>query len=444
MPLSCEQKELWKLSLQGEPDWCCSVNILLRGPFRLEKMQCAIQRLVDRHEALHTTISGSDTGTVPVQTVHSTLNAEVQLVDLTHLAGQAQDAAVTDWQLQQAKTPFALSDGPLMRTAVLKLAEELHLLAIDVHHIVSDGWSINILLSELTTLYHAACQAVENQLEIPHQYREFIEWQAKTSQSDAAQETYWQEQFRAGFPIADLPTDYPRSHDISCRGDRYSARFDAQLTSQIKQFARSHHASLFMTLLSVYGLLLHRLTGQDELVIGTPTAGRSFEHSKEMVGYCTHFLPIYSCWTKNQTINEYLIMLKKTILDAYEHQDYPFARLLSKHNEQNEQNRQNEYPLLTTIFNVDRSIPAPELYELQTEFLPAFANFALVDFRLDVIEINGELWLDYDYRTDLFAESTIERWHNDFQCFLKEIMANPEANVADLFTIQTYSHPELV
>ena len=427
--------------MQGEPDWRCSVRLLLRGPFRLDAMQRAIQKLVDRHEALRTTISRTE----PVQFIHPTLSHSVELIDLTHLTRSARDAAVAQWLSQQAKTPFdsprqrGASEGPLMRSFVLKLEEERHLLAIDVHHIISDGWSINIILSELTALYNAACggQAIESQLEAPHQYREFIEWQAQQNQSQAfaAQEAYWLDQFRAGFPVANLPTDHlppqnwgglrgGRSLDVNHRGSRYSARFDAKLTSQIKQMARAHKSTLFMTLLSGYGLLLHRLTGQEELVIGTPTAGRAFEHSEGIVGYCTHLLPIRSrCATQawraaNSTVSEYLMALKKTIFAAYDHQDYPFARLLNKLKEQ------KKYPVVTTVFNLDRSPSDPDLFELQSEFLPITANFALVDFRLDVIEIAGELWLDYDYRTDLFSESTISRWHDEFQSLLKEMISN--------------------
>jgi hypothetical protein len=349
----------------------------------------------------------------------------VQQIDLTHLTGQARDAAVTEWLLQETCTPFDWSSGPLMRVHLLKLEEQLHLLAISVHHIISDGWSIDIILSELTALYAAECQGLMSQLETPPQFREFIEWQLKSQ--NKAQEAYWLEQFRAGLPVANLPTDRERSNGLNHRGARYSARFDADFCRQIKQAARTHKSTLFMTLLSGYGLLLHHLTGQEELVIGTPTAGRaSFEEREGLVGYCPHFLPIRSRLVGNPTVSEYLMTLKKTILGAYKHQDYPFARLLSK------LNGQKEYPVITTVFNLDRSASAPDFLGLQTEFLPAPANFALVDFRLDIIEIDGQLWLDYDYRTDLFEANTISCWHDYFKTLLKEIMANPEASVADL------------
>jgi hypothetical protein len=439
VPLSEEQKKLWELGLQGRVDWRNSMNILLRGPFRLSAMQRAVPKMVDRHEALRTTISRTE----PVQTIYPTLKSNVQLIDLTHLTGQARDMAVTQWLSQEEDRPFDLSSQRLMRTSVLKLEEELHLLAIAVHHIISDGWSLDIILSDLTALYAAECQGFQAKLETPHQFREFIKWQALSSQSKAlaTQEAYWLEQFRAGFPVANLPTDNlppqnwgglrgGRSSRLSHQGDRYSARFDAKFTRQIKQLGRTHKSTLFMTLLSGYGLLLHRLTGQDELVIGTPTAGRaSFEHRETVVGYCPHFLPIRSRLVGNPTVAEYLTTLKKTILAAYKHQDYPFARLLNKLNEQKEP---APYPVITTAFNLDRSIPAPELFGLQTEFLPTPAKFALVDFRLDVIEIDGELWLDYDYRTELFEASTTRRWHEYFQTLLKEIMANPQQHVADL------------
>lgn len=432
VPLSEEQKELWKLARkEGELEWRNSVNILLRGPFRLSAMQRAMEKVVIRHEALRTTISRTE----PVQFIHPTLNPKVDLIDLTHLTGQAQEEAVTEWLSQEIKTPFELSNGPLMRSNMLKLEQQLHLLAIDIHHIISDGWSIDIILSELASVYAAECQGTVSQLDAPHQYREFISWQAQQVLPDG--EAYWLDQFGARFPVANLPTDKlpqkireGRSNDLSHRGNRYSARFDAEFTRQLKQMARAHKSTLFMTLLSGYGLLLHRLTGQDEFVIGTPTAGRaSFEHSETVVGYCPHFLPIRTRLVGNPTVSEYLMTLKKTILAAYKHQDYPFARLLSKLNGQKEA---APYPVITTLFNLDGSASAPEFFDLQSEFFQAPANFALVDFRLDVIQIEGELWLDYDYRTDLFKESTISRWHDYFEALLKEIVAKPQQYVADL------------
>ena len=352
--------------------------------------------------------------------IHPTLPVEVPLLDLTHLTGKAQDTAVTHWLAQQLHTPFDLTTGPLLRVQLLKLEAELHLLACEIHHIISDGWSINIILAELSALYNAECAATEHSLPPPHHYREFIQWQTSQDQHNtlAVQEAYWLRQFANGFLIAHLPTDHPRPPHSNRRGARYSARFDARFYGEIKQLARARKATVFMLLLSAYGLLLHRLTGQEELVIGTPVAGRSFEHSANLVGYCTHFLPIRSHRATQATVADYLATLKATVLSACDHQDYPLARLLDK------LSIQQAYPALNTVFNLDQPLPAPDLCALQSEFLSAPATVALVDLRLNAIETNGELWLDYDYRPDLFEMSTIKRWHHDFQTLLQEIIDN--------------------
>ena len=406
-------------------DWRIAGNLRLHGPLNLDALRRAIQELVNRHDALRTTINHAQ----PSQTVHSQLSIPVTLVDLTDSAGKLPDSALTEWLAEEIARPFDLWNGPLMRVHLLKLEAESHLLSLAIHHIITDGWSTGIILEELAALYAAECQGNVAKLPTPHQYHEFVQWQALGSEAMSNHERYWLAQFRDGFPIAELPTDYVRPSQKSYRGDRYDTRLDAEFYSQVKAAARRQRATLFMTLLSAHGLLLHHLTGQAELVIGTPTAGRSFAHSERMVGYCTHFLPMRSRLTSNMTIATYLAALKKTVLAAYKHQDYPFARLLKQ---LKERYASNSFPALTTIFNLDQAVHFPDLFELRTEVVPSPVNFALVDYRLDVVEVGGELWLNYEYSTDLFDEGTIARWHEGFHYVLEQLLANPEQSALAL------------
>ncbi len=431
LPLSLEQQALWALSPRGNkemagetPEWTIPVNLMLRGSLNQDALRHTIQTIVNRHEALRTIFHPSGT----FQIVLPTLDIPLEAVDLSHLQGQARDAAVTAWFNQAGAIPFNLVTGPLLRAVLLKLAEDHYLLVLNMHHIVTDGWSVGVILDELSQLYTATCTGTIAPLDPPHQYRECIHWQAGQSQHQAlaADEAYWLEQFRDGFPMAELPLDYPRPAQPSRRGARYAVQLDADVTRQLKQASRIQGCTVFMTLLAAYGLCLHHLTGQDDLVIATPTAARSFEHAEKLVGYCTHLLPMRSRWQDGETVVSYLAALKKTVLAAYQHQTYPFAQLFGK---LQAEHTLGAYPGVTTIFNLDGSLPTPALSGLAVAHYPAPIHFALVDLRLDAMEVEDQIWLTYDYCTDLFDAATIEDWHEQFRDHLQTIISDSRASI---------------
>ena len=249
-PLSEEQHALWSLEHRGgadSPSWCVGESLLLRGTFRLAAWRYAVQTIVDRHEALRTIFSeDGDT-----QEILPALKVDTELIDLTHLAGVARDEAVTDWLKREMSRPFDLQRAPLIRTYVFKLAEDLHQFALLTHHIVTDGWSIGILLEELAAVYSAECRGVAIALEPPRPYRDFARRQAEQrgTEAMAAHEAYWLGQFSERPPASMLPTDRPRAARLNHHGDRYSTRLDAAVCRALKQVGRAHGCTLFMTLL---------------------------------------------------------------------------------------------------------------------------------------------------------------------------------------------------
>ncbi|MUG94288.1 amino acid adenylation domain-containing protein [Scytonema sp. UIC 10036] len=435
IPLTEAQKQLWIIAQLGE-DRSVTYNeyltLQLQGDLNVTAMSRALQKLVDRHEALRTKISPQG----DVQEVLSSVKIDCPVVDFSSLEGDAEsrmrlrNARLAEWFEEQSQKPFDLTQCPLLRLYILKLEPELHLLFLSAHHIVVDAWSIGVMLRELGALYSSECQGIICQMNPPKQFREFIEWQDQRSQTQEMQadRSYWLEKLTAP-PVLNLPTDRIRPPIQTYNGSRGTIKFDAQLTNKLKLFGRQQRCTLLMTLLSVYMTLIHRLSGQDDIIIGLPTSGRSLSGSEEIVGYCTHFLPIRSELSGNPTFEEYLKQMRGVLLSAYEHQDYPFAELLNQLNLPRDNSRS---PLVSVSFNLEPPAIVPEFFQLEISLFPQAVNFKDRDLHLNVIEIAGELFIECDYNTDLFDADTINRWLSHFQTLLEAVVTEPKQHLREL------------
>ncbi|KAB8320091.1 hybrid non-ribosomal peptide synthetase/type I polyketide synthase [Tolypothrix campylonemoides VB511288] len=429
LPLTDAQKQLWTLAKMEDNGFLAyniSISLELQGPFRLAAMHQAVQKVVARHEALRTFIdSQSD-----FQYIKPSLKVDIPVIDISSLDSCERESKMAEWFKKQSLEPFDLIQGPLFRIQILKLEEQLHLLILTTHHIISDGWSMSVILQELGTLYSAECQGVICQLTPPMQFREYIKWQEQQSQTEAMadHESYWLQKFASSIPVLNLPTDRPHPPIKSYRGSRQTKRLNPDICRSIKKLSTEKGCTLFMTLLAAYTIFLHRITDQDDIVVGIPSAGRSLEGSKLLVGYCAHILPIQSCVVGNPTVSEYIETLRSVLLEAYEHQDYPFAKLLKQLEVGRDLSRS---PLVTAIFNLERPL-AVEMFELEANLFSKPINFIDYDLNLNATEINGEIVLDCDYNTDLFNADTITRLLGHFQTLLEGIVSNPQQHLAQL------------
>ncbi|GAA3055648.1 hypothetical protein GCM10010448_43850 [Streptomyces glomeratus] len=429
VPLGEEQRPLPALErrAEGGPSWTVPEDIRLHGPLDLPALRRAMAALTNRHEALRTVFpDGGASGTAEVRPA---ADIPVEVVDLSGTPAGRRDAAVGEWWREAMGQPFSLTEGPLLRVAVLRLADDLHELTLLAHHIVSDGWSVSVLTEELAALYTAERRGTPATLGRPLQHRDVVEWQQRRRPELGEQQAYWLELFRDGFPDTLLPTDRARDGDAgSHHGARFTTTLDPELLTAVKKVGRAHKASLFMTLLTAYNLLVHELTGQDDIVVGTPQAGRTLKGSESAVGYCAHFLPVRSRLAADATLADHLRATRTAVLAAFEHQEVPFARLREALGAD-----PATYPLpLRTVFNLDRATPCPDFGGLRAEFRPVPTRFALTDFRLDGLEHDGGLRLDFDYRTDLFDDVTVRAWAARFRALLEALAAHPERRVDDL------------
>nr|WP_322692483.1 non-ribosomal peptide synthetase/type I polyketide synthase [Nostoc sp. DedSLP03] len=436
--LTKAQKQLWILDRMGDDGtlaYKISLSLQLKGSLNLEAMNRAVQQVVDRHEALRTKIDSQGN----FQQILPSLKIDISLIDLSN-AGDAhkgsrpkgdRDFQVTQWFQQENLKPFDLATAPLFRAQILKLEEQLHLLVLTAHHIVTDGWSMGIILQEIAQLYSTECQGVVCQLSSPQQFREYVNWQEEQRQTEkmAISESYWLEKFANSIPVLDLPTDRPRPPIKSYRSNKQTIQLDADLCRQLKQLSTQKGCTLFMTLLSVYTVLLYRLTNQDDIVVGIPSGGRSIRGSQGLVGYCAHLLLLRSPVVGDLPFLEHLKKVKDVLLDAYEHQDYPFAWLIDKL----KTNRDiSPSSVVSAIFNMERPVAMQKMFELETDLFVQPISFADYDINLNVTEINDNLILDFAYNTELFNAATIDRWLKHFQTLLGKIVAHPEQRVYEL------------
>jgi amino acid adenylation domain-containing protein len=365
--------------------------------------------LINRHEALRTLIKEE------AQHILPTLTFDVPLIDLSQQAKSELDA----WFAKELQTPFDLINGPLLRVTLLKLQEKEYWLIITAHHIIVDGLSINLMIQELAHFYTNACQGKISVLEPPRQYREYVQWQNQQilTKAMANHETYWLTKLSGKLPVLNLPTDYPTPANRSYRGSRQTLSLTREVCHAVKIFAQKQGCTPFMAFFAVYALMLHRLTGQEDIIVGIPTAGRSLPGSEKMVGYCTHLLPIRSL-IGQQSFLTYLKNIRATLLEAYQHQDYPYAHLINKLKWHWDGKHSS---LVAAAFNLDQPATIPELFELQAQWVSQDVYFTDFELIWNLTELDGEYVLDCTYNADAFQTDTILRWMNHYQTLLATI-----------------------
>lgn len=430
LPLTESQRELWLASQMSEAASCvyneCRL-LHLRGPLRADVLRNALQRVVDRHDALRTTFAaGGDW-----QQTHRTVKVDVPLTNWSHLETVERALRLDAAQIEEARQPFDLVAGPLIRARLIRLADEHHVLVVTVHHLVCDGYSFGILLRDLGELYSSECRGHTSSLHAPVPFGRFVKLQAEREQSPAhaADEKYWVGQFAGGAPVLELPTDRPRSSLLKFDGAREWHTFPAALGGQLKRLSAERGVTLFTTLLAAYTLLLRRLSRQREIVVGVPLADRALAGGETMVGHCVNFLPLRASVGDQEVFTGHLAMMQKSFLDADEHGRYAFGSLLQKLNLTRDPSRM---PLVSATFNLERVAEEPVFSGVATELAGNAHSAASFDISFDVTDASEGLQLNCRYNTSLFCAQTIQRWLAHYQTLLEGIVANPERCVRDL------------
>ncbi|KWB39655.1 non-ribosomal peptide synthetase [Burkholderia ubonensis] len=413
--LSEAQRQLWVLSeVNPEGSLAYNVNTTLELNGRLDEaaMRAAVQGLVDRHEALRTALTPDGSG----QIVHPSLTLQIPLIDTD------QDA----WRDQESRQPFDLVNGPLFRAALVRLSSERHLLVMTAHHIICDGSTFGVLLEDLARAYAGAAPAAA-----PLQFREYlkqIDGQRHSPEAKANRE-YWLAQCASHAEPLNLPVDYPRPAVKTFHGERVSLHLDADEAASLRAAARQNGCTLYMMLLAGFNLFLHRIAGQQEIVTGIPVTGRSVAGSDRLAGYCTHLLPLRSTLPDAATVASFLAGTRQNLLDALEHQDFPFAELVREIGAQRDL---NAAPLVSAVFNLEPVSALPELPGLKVGLVAPLIRHTAFDLNVNVLDAGQELLIDCDYNTDLFERSTVQRFLGIYRKLLTSLAGDASAAVARL------------
>jgi len=419
VPLTESQMEIWLSAQLSDAASCAfneSVSLKLQGPLDTAALREALERILARHDALRATFgaTGEDMRFSPVTSL------EYPVTDLT--ARSPRDAARAYAAIldADARSPFDLVRGPLFRAHLVKFAADSHALVITAHHIVCDGWSINVIVNELAEIYGSSCRGTAPALPVPLAFSAYARSQAGRPTAEIAKtERFWMEEFKQVPRPLDLPTDRPRPTEKTFNGASVCRRIDATLHQALKKTGARHGSTLFVTLLAAFQALMGRLANQDEVVVGVPTAGQSLLEDQILVGHCVNFLPLRGAWGADTKTAEFLAATAKRVLDAYEHQDYTFGTLVRKLALPRTAGR---VPLAEIQFNLERLAERIEVADLEIDVEPNAKAHVNFDLFLNVIESAQGLRLDCDFNTDLFDAATILHWLDCYQALLQGIV----------------------
>ena len=432
-PLSFAQQRLWFLN-QLEPESCVYNErsaLRLNGTLNFDALHGAINAIIARHEVLRTTYEMTDGGE-PLQRIRAAQVVDLPVIDISEVAEHRQDSEVQRIAANLRERPFDLGKELPLRLALIKLTPSCHVLIEVKHHIASDGWSSGVFTRELAALYNCLNQGLPSPLpELPIQYADYAVWQRKWLQGAVLEKqlAFWKAQLK-DIPVLDLATDRPRQALSGNSGTKQTLKLPQTLIDRLRALSKREGATLFMTLLAAFQVLLHRYTGQDDIAVGTPIAGRTRKETEGLIGFFVNTLVLRTKLQGKPSFSELLARVRETALQAYEHQDLPFEKLVE---ELNPDRNQSQTPLLQAMFVVQNTPRSNlDLSELTVSSVEIESLTAKFDISAAFVELDGEMNLRMEYRTDLFEAATIGRMLGHFRNLLEDIVANPEQRIGEL------------
>ena len=432
IPFSCAQQRIWSIG-NISPD-IPSENIALAlrifGPLNVSALDSSIHDLVKRHEILRTTCSTIDGQ--PTQTIAPTVTLSLPVKKLGTLSKTNQENEIRKRAIEVARKPFDLTKGPLLRLELLEINKREYVFLLTTHQFVTDGWSMGILLRDLSTLYEAATTGTPSPLlEVPIQYADFSIWQRKRlrEQSVECQLSYWMDQLAGSSPMVDLPIDRARPLIPSFKGGTEYFSFSPALSESIRILSRREGVTMFMTVLAVFQILLHRLSGQDDVMVGTSVSNRNRLETEELVGNFSNNLFLRSNLSDNPSLHTLLTRVRSMVTDAYANQEVPLEKVIEK---LQQRGVKTLIPQFHVMFMLRDSAPEQNLKlpGLMIKRLPFDLGTARLDLNLDMTDGGGALSGTLEYKTDLFERSTIKRIIMSFQKLLEKSVADPDQRVS--------------
>lgn len=432
-PLSFAQELLWLID-QASPGlsaWNLPRAFRLRGSLNEAALQSALDAFVVRHEMLRTRFIGPESA--PRQVVHPAMPVPLERVDLTGVPSARREAELGRLVKAHARTPFDLACDLLFRALLIKVGDHDHMLCLNTPHIVFDGWSKALMLRELSVLYDAAHHGVAASLPaLPIQFVDYAEWERSAAHAESLAEplAYWREQLAGPLPTLDLPTDRPRPSMHGFERGQHDLVLPPALVAAMEAFAHDQGVTPYMTLLAAYATLLHRYTGQDDIIIGSPSAGRDRSETEGLVGYFVNTLVLRNRLSGELTFEELLSNVRDTALSAYEHQEVPFEKLVL---ELQKGQQLSHAPIFQTVMTMEDTFPAALRFDgVDVQMLEAELGATKFDLTLMIAEKADGLRLSLWYRTDLHKAQTADRMLRHLRAIIERAIDDPTTRLGDL------------
>lgn len=429
-PLADAQKEIW-LAVQMSDNASCayneSGNLELRGKLDFEALSKSIKKIIDKHEALRTTFSADG----KYQIISDKLDFNLEQIDLSNLAEDERTTKLNDIISNEPKKSFDLVKGPLFRIYLIKLHDEEFRLIITAHHIICDGWSFDVMVKDLSKIYSdfvlnkIPAQTTPMQM---HEYVEYIE-NFKNSDEYKIQEKFWLNLLKSPLTEIELPVDKERSSTRTFNGARVTREIESELFFKVKNLGIQNKTTLFTTMFSFFYILLHKLTGERDIIVGIPAAGQQVVGADDLVGHCTNLLPIRSDVDPQKSFLEFIKELKSLVLDAYENQQITYGDIVSKLRIKRKANRS---PLLSTMFNIDPAIVGLNFSGLQSEIKVNPRAGYQFELGFNIVVYENYCEVECDYNSDLFTSEKIEEFINYYKNIIDQIVVNNNIQIGNI------------
>ncbi|ASS75400.1 hypothetical protein CIG75_10630 [Tumebacillus algifaecis] len=444
-PLSFAQQRLWFLDklLPNRSAYNIPGGIRLKGNVKIEALEKSFEEILRRHEVLRTRYETVDD--LPVQIIEPAAPYHLEVVDVRELQGDVRDAEIDRLYQAVNKGIFSLEESPLLRAQLIQTADDEYVLALCVHHIAFDGWSSGLLIKELAALYHSNAHGLQSTLpELSIQYADYALWQRKWLQGKVLQNqlSYWKEQFQGAPTLLPLPTDRPRPAVQSYEGTRTSLVLPSEMAVRVNELSKQQGVTPFMTWLSVLYTLLMRYSGEKDIVIGTPVAGRNRIELENLIGFFANTLALRINPAEAVSFSDLLRHVRKVAQGAYSHQDLPFDRLV----EELQPDRDlSHHPLFQVMFAY-HNYENPDLVLEDVVLTPTEidSNTTKFDLWFSMVEHADGVFITLEYNTDIFAAETIERLKGHFQVLAEAALQQPERPIANLELLTAAERKQLL
>ncbi|WP_342548711.1 amino acid adenylation domain-containing protein [Paenibacillus sp. FSL P2-0089] len=441
--VSFSQQRLWIMDqLQpGNPAYIIPMALLLRGPVVVSHIEECFKEIIRRHETLRTSFVAD--GEKVLQQIEEVVPFQMQLVSLENVPKEARQAAADEWIMRETRAPFDLSQAPLIRVLLIKCSDDEHILVASVHHIVSDGWSVGILQRELTQLYRYYQERGNKLPELLIQYTDYSEWQRKkyTTNELSAEMDYWKSKLQEAPGFLDLPTDLLRPAIQSFQGDTLYFDIEQDTANTLQQLAREENTTLFVVLLSLFSILLYKYSGNPDLIIGTPVAGRDAKEVENLVGLFINTLPLRIGLSGNPAIRDVIRQVIRTTAEAMSNATLPFDRIIGGLRLERELSHSALYQVM--LIMQDSPMQPMKLGQATVEILEIDNNTSKCDLTLYMRRTNEGLKGSFEYCSELFHRSSIERMTEHFKHLIGTVITHQHLGIDEISMLTHKEYNEL-